>query len=426
MADEWKISTVAELQKQGVLLVEDGNHGEYRPRPDEFVASGVAFIRAADMDAGKVQFDAASKINERARRRITKGIGAPGDILLSHKGTVGKVAFVDRDAPQFVCSPQTTFWRSLDPNQLDGKYLYSFLRSPGFHAQLATRAGETDMAPYVSLTSQRGLSVVLPPITVQRAIANVLGTLDGKIELNQRMNDAMESMALALFKSWFVNFEPVRAKSEGRDTGLPSWIADLFPNSFRNSEIGDIPTGWRVVTLGEAIDLVYGKALKEENRRPGSVPVYGSNGQVGWHNEKLADGPGIIVGRKGNPGTIVWAPTDFFAIDTTFYVVPRTAAADLYFLYYALREHDLASLGADSAVPGLNRNMAYMSRQLIPPAPIQSAFTRQVKALFERSFECKKQSSAIAAIRDALLPKLVSGEMEIGRPEALAGHGPYG
>ncbi len=173
MPAEWRALTVAELQREGILLVEDGNHGEYRPRPGEFVESGVAFIRAADMDVDEVQFVSASKINDTARQRITKGIGAPGDVLLSHKGTVGKVALVPSDAPAFVCSPQTTFWRTLDKEHLDRKYLYAFLRSPEFRSQLATRSGETDMAPYVSLTSQRGLSVKLPPIQEQRAIAHI-------------------------------------------------------------------------------------------------------------------------------------------------------------------------------------------------------------------------------------------------------------
>src|SRR3990172_4393462 len=91
MTNRWRTATVAELQHEGVLLVEDGNHGEYRPRPDEFVDTGVAFIRAADMDACRVLFESAARINEKARKRITKGIGARGDVLLSHKGTVGKV-----------------------------------------------------------------------------------------------------------------------------------------------------------------------------------------------------------------------------------------------------------------------------------------------------------------------------------------------
>ena len=114
MGDRWITASVSYLQSSGTLLVEDGNHGENRPRSEEFCLEGVAFIRAADMDGGRVFFGRASKINDVALRRIRKGIGAPGDILLSHKGTVGKVSIVPGNAPPFVCSPQTTFWRCLD------------------------------------------------------------------------------------------------------------------------------------------------------------------------------------------------------------------------------------------------------------------------------------------------------------------------
>lgn len=142
-----RVLTVAELQRQGVLLVEDGNHGEYRPRKEEFGVDGTSFIRAADMDAGRVLFDEAQKINSTALRRITKGVGAPGDILLSHKGTVGKIASVPLDAPPFVCSPQTTFWRTLDVDVLDRSYLHAFL-SEAFGIRVAAIVeGCTDGVP---------------------------------------------------------------------------------------------------------------------------------------------------------------------------------------------------------------------------------------------------------------------------------------
>ncbi len=200
----------------------------------------------------------------------------------------------------------------------------------------------------------KGLDVLLPPEPEQRAIAHILGTLDDKIELNRRMSETLEAMARALFKSWFVDFDPVRAKMEGRDPGLPKPLADLFPARLVDSELGEIPEGWEVRPLGDLLEFAYGKALKAEDRRDGSIPVYGSNGQVGWHNERLAAGPGIVVGRKGNPGVVTWAATDFFVIDTAFYVVPKAPECSLQFLFHALRSHDLASLGADSAVPGLN------------------------------------------------------------------------
>ena len=126
---EWGESSVQALQDARVLLVEDGNHGENRPRPSEFLAAGVAFVRASDMDQGRVGFDSISRINDTALRRIRKGIGQPNDVLLSHKGTVGKVAWAGAAAPAFVCSPQTTFYRSLDDGQLDPRYLFFFLQS---------------------------------------------------------------------------------------------------------------------------------------------------------------------------------------------------------------------------------------------------------------------------------------------------------
>lgn len=125
MGSNDEVATVSSLQEAGALLVEDGNHGEYRPRRDEFVVDGVAFVRAADISGGFVDFERADAIDEVALERLRKGIGLPGDILLTHKGTVGRVARVPNDAPPFVCSPQTTFWRILDPNRLDPGFSYT-------------------------------------------------------------------------------------------------------------------------------------------------------------------------------------------------------------------------------------------------------------------------------------------------------------
>jgi type I restriction enzyme S subunit len=233
MSNEWPQRTVHELQQDGILLVEDGNHGENRPRPDEFGEGEVSFIRAADMADGRVLFDTAQRINETAVRRIRKGIGYAGDILLSHKGTVGKVAFVPSECPPFVCSPQTTFWRTLDQNKIDRRFLYAFLCSLDFRKQLDARANETDMAGYVSLTAQRTFEVPLPPIDVQRFIGRILGSLDDKIELNRRMNATLESMAQAIFKSWFIDFDPVHRNAAVRlDKPVNSYSITIFDHIF--------------------------------------------------------------------------------------------------------------------------------------------------------------------------------------------------
>lgn len=178
-----------------MLRVEDGNHGEYRPLPHEFVDAGVAFIRAADLVEGHVRFDSASRINDEARARIRKGVGRAVDTILSHKGTVGKVALAPPDCEPFVCSPQTTCWRSLNYEQLDPNWLYYYICSPGFQQQLYSRQNESDMADYVSLTAQRNLWVDVPHIRIQRDVARALAALDEKIEGNRQVAALAKSLS---------------------------------------------------------------------------------------------------------------------------------------------------------------------------------------------------------------------------------------
>lgn len=242
----WTSATVAELQAQGVLLVEDGNHGEYRPRPDEFVVDGTSFIRAGDIADGRVLFDEAGGINDTALARIRKGVGQAGDVIFSHKGTVGKLARVESDAPPFVCSPQTTLWRVLDESRLSRDYLYAFMRSKTFIDQWWMRKGETDMADYVSLTAQRQLRVVVPPVVVQQRIARPLTALDDLIDNCRRRVDVLERTARAIYREWFVRF-----RFPGHDQIC---LVD--------SALGPIPEGWEVRNLFDVADIAFGYSFK--------------------------------------------------------------------------------------------------------------------------------------------------------------------
>jgi type I restriction enzyme, S subunit len=256
------------------------------------------------------------------------------------------------------------------------------------------------------------IPIRVPELSKQKAIAAMLGALDDKIELNRRINATLEAMARCLFQSWFVDFDPVRSKLDGRPpVGIDTATAAIFPDTFDETAIGHTPHGWKVQTLGEVIELAYGKPLKAEDRKTGPVCVYGANGPVGWHDEKLVSGPGIVVGRKGNPGVVTWAHGDFYPIDTTFYVEPIGECRSLYYLYYALSLHNLANLSADSAVPGLNRNHAYMSKQVIPPQPVLAAFDSQIAPMFTAIHANEEQSRTLATLRDTLLPKLLSGRL---------------
>jgi type I restriction enzyme S subunit len=336
-----------------------------------------------------------------------------GDILLSVRAPIGKINIANREC---AIGRGLSIIRARDPKE--ARYIEFALRN--MENFWNTIEGGGSVFGNATKDDLERLSIPWPENrSERRAIAHILGTLDDKIELNRRMSQTLEEMARALFKAWFVDFEPVRAKMQGRWRrgeslpGLPAHLYDLFPDRLVDSQLGEIPEGWEVRMLGELLELAYGKALKADNRQHGTIPVYGSNGQVGWHDEKLVTGPGIIVGRKGNPGVVKWVPTDFFPIDTTFYVIPKDKCPSLHFLFYALDLQNLASLGADSAVPGLNRNLVYMNNQIVPSHTLLLTFDSSVKTIFQKISIVESESRTLAALRDALLPKLVRGELRV-------------
>jgi len=392
MTSNWATKRVGDLQNEEVLRVEDGNHGEYRPRRDEFSSDGTAFIRAANVVHGTIDFENADRISDTALNRLRKGIGRSQDILLTHKGTVGRVARVPRDSPPFVCSPQTTFWRVLDESQIDRDYLFAYLRSPAFAQQLYARMHGSDMASYVSLTEQKALFVHLPPLDQQHAIGGILGRLDAKIEINRRLARTLEDIAATEFKARFVDFV-------GSD--------DLI-----DTMIGSIPRGWEVGCVGDVCRLEYGKALPAKRRNAGEVVVVGSGGIAGSHDECLYEGPGIVLGRKGTAGSVLWVSGDFFPIDTTFVALGKEGVPLLYLLH-ALRQANFPHIVADSAVPGLNRNAAYARKLPIPPFDEMEAFETVASPCYRLRDQLLTTAATIEALRDQLLPRLVSGEIRV-------------
>ena len=337
----------------------------------------------------------------------------PDDVLLNITGdSVARVCQVAPDVLPARVNQHVAIIRPA-PDILDPGYLRYFLVHLETQALLLSWAGSGGTRNALTKEMIESFEVSAPPLPEQRAIAHILGTLDDKIELNRRMNQTLEEMARAIFKDWFIDFGPTHAKIEGREPYLPPEVWSLFPDHLVESELGEIPAGWEVKPLGELIELAYGKTLRAGERKGGSIPVYGSNGLIGWHNERLVAGPGIVVGRKGNPGIVKWTHSDFFPIDTTFYVVPRDTDLKLTFLLFALTAQDLPSVSADSAVPGLNRNLAYMNRQLVPDKLLIEQFNHYANTIFTRRHRLDEESRTLVAQRDTLLPRLVVGQIII-------------
>lgn len=390
--------------------VQTGPFGSQLHQKD-YVPVGTPILTVEHLGDNRIIHQDLPRVSDYDKERLSKYTLRKGDIVFSRVGSVDRRALVREAEEGWLFSGRCLRVRP-DPNKIDPGYLSYFFGWASFKEYIRAIAVGATM-PSLNTQILSDVIVPYPSLSEQRTIAHILGTLDDKIELNRRMNETLEEMARALFKSWFVDFDPVRAKMEGRDPGLPKHLADLFPDRLVDSELGPIPEGWKVKALGELIELAYGKALKADDRKGGIIPVYGSNGQVGWHDERLVAGPGIVVGRKGNPGIVTWTESDFFPIDTTFYVVPIKDSKSLPFLFFALNTQDLPSIAADSAVPGLNRNLAYMNRQIVPDKMVMNEFINYANIIFTRRHGLEEESRILAAQRDALLPKLISGELRV-------------
>ncbi|MGR5000563.1 restriction endonuclease subunit S [Vibrio celticus] len=247
----------------------------------------------------------------------------------------------------------------------------------------------------------------------QRAIAKLLSDFEEKIALNNQINQTLEQMAQTLFKSWFVDFDPVKAKMNGEHPkGMDVTTASLFPEKLVESELGLIPEGWEPKQLKEVLELAYGKALKKTDRVAGDVPVYGSGALTGYHNQSLIEGPGIIVGRKGTVGSVYWEPKAFYPIDTVFYVKPKTGYS-LKYCHLVLQNLGLKDMNTDAAVPGLNRNNAYRLDVITPSEPVLKKFEEMMQSFQSKVDTNNAQNASLESLRDTLLPKLLSGEIDL-------------
>ena len=293
--------------------------------------------------------------------------------------------------------------------------------------------------PYLTITSLSNLPIPIPPISEQRAIAHILGTLDDKIELNRRMNQTLEEMARAIYKDWFVDFGPSRAKIEGRKRYLPTELWDIFPNRLVNSEVGKIPEGWKVKPLGEICTFRAGSAfpkasqgnssgtypfakVSDMNLPENSVSILGAANWVGEDDlsglkaKPLPKGTTVFakIGEalKHNRFRLVTIPT---IVDNNIMgAIPDANLIDPLILFHALSGFDMGEVAGGTALPYLTINTLASLLIPIPPANEQRVMGQPLKAFNEKLIANDRECQQLSEKRGALLPKLVSGEVRVG------------
>lgn len=416
MRSDWPTVLVGELAAStpGALAV--GPFGS-RMKADLYVSDGVRVIRGNNLGDGISFKGDFVHVSPETADGLASCCVVPGDLVFPHRGNIGEVGLTPNDGKRYMLS---TSLMKLSPNRsiVDPTYLFYFFKSAIGRAALLMNASQVGTPGIATpLKSLRGIQLSLPSLVEQVAISSLLLLLDDRITLLRETNATLEAMAQALFKSWFVDFDPVHAKQQGRaPEGMDAATAVLFPDSFEESELGMVPKGWTPVRLDGFVELAYGKALKAEARIAGDVPVYGSGGITGWHNAALVNEPSIVVGRKGTVGSLYWESRPFFPIDTVFYVKTKNP---LSYVFQVLKNMGLNDMNTDAAVPGLNRENAY--RLLVVGAPEDSikAFDSIASSLRNSVLRNLRQIETLEATRDTLLPRLISGQLRLPEAQAL-------
>jgi type I restriction enzyme S subunit len=419
----WREYTVKELVDLKMLDKPlDGNHGGMHPKSSDYVTSGIPFIMANDLKDGKVDYDCCNFITEKQAKTLKKGFAKPGDVLLTHKATMGRTAIVDDSYPYIVLTPQVTYYRVL--KGIDNKYLKYYFDSKDFQELLFNWAGTGSTRAYLGITEQLKLPIILPPLPEQKAIAATLSALDDMIELNNQINKTLEEMAQAIFKSWFVDFEP-------------------FKNGeFEESELGLIPKGWRVGKLSDVGEIIGGgtpSKSKPEYYAEIGIPwitpkdlsinknKYISRGEIDISELGLRESSARLMPK----GTVLFssrAPIGYIAIAKNAVttnqgfksVVPFENISSEY-IYLLLKNsvNEIESRATGSTFKEISGGEMKKVPIILPPKEIIRKFNEIATTLGKTQASLEDENNILMSIRDTLLPKLMSGEIRVPVDEVV-------
>ena len=418
--------------------------GHVGPMALEYVADGIPFLRSQNVEYLRINTDDIKFISPGFHGRLQKSSLKPGDVVIVRTGKPGTCAIIPESLPVANCSDLVIVRCGAE---LDPRFLAYYVNSIASSHVAAHLVGAVQQ--HFNVGSARTISLSLPPLYQQRAIAHILGTLDDKIELNRRMNETLEGIAGAIFKSWFVNFDPVRAKAEGRDTGMPKHIADLFPDSFVDSELGEIPKGWEVLSLAECVNVARGLSYKGSGLSNSGLPMHNLNsvhegGGYKYEGIKYYEGeykPHHVV----RAGDVIVANTEqghFRLLIGYAAIVPERFGGECLFSHHIYRVRSKNSLGLtpDYLCQLLNTSVMHdtvsgyangttvnmlpidglQSPQIVvPPSVLIRFFDQHAKSIRKRLEEMIDENRTLAALSDTLLPKLISGEIRISEAEKL-------
>lgn len=384
--NSWDTITMADLIDKGEANLQTGPFGT-QLKANEYVESGIPVINVKNLGYGNVREDDLDFVDEKTAHRLSVHRLKTGDIVFGRKGSSDRYALIGSAGEGWVQGSDCMRLR-LNSKQVTSRFLSYYFCTSGHKYWMEAVCSFGATMTTLNQGIVRRISLRLPPVEVQNKIAAILSTYDELIENNKRRIALLEKLAEEIYREWFVRLR--------------------FPGHENVKVVRGVPEGWEAKKLGSVLELCYGKALKEEDRIPGEYHVYGSGGVVGTHSEAMVKTPGLIVGRKGNVGSVYFADRGFFPIDTVYFVKSNLPNS---FLYFLLRSMNF--INNDAAVPGLNRSQAYSNQFFHPPDPLIREFAEVVDPQFEMKRILTLQNEKLGVTRDQLLPRLISGKLSV-------------
>jgi type I restriction enzyme S subunit len=426
--DGWPVVRLADI------TLKIGSGATPRGGSDNYLSERVNFalIRSQNVFDRHFDCDGLAFISDEQAQALQNVVVQSSDLLLNITGdgiTFARCCAVPEDVLPACVNQHVSIIR-VDPNLADPGYVLAYLTHPNVKAYIESfNAGGSRRA--ITKGHIESFRLPLPPLPEQRKIAAILGELDDKIELNRKMNETLEAMARALFKSWFVDFDPVRAKTEDRDPGLPARIAALFPDSFEDSELGEIPAGWKFVPLPELIAVNPPRSLRKGDIAPyldmANMPTSGHSAddvieRPFGSGMRFINGDTLVARitpclENGKTAFVDFLKEDQVGWGSTEYIVLRPKPPLPEEFAYCLarspefRDFAIQSMNGSSGRQRVPAGSLSHFALALPTRQVAERFGNFIKPLFSRAGKAARENCALAAIRDALLPKLLSDEL---------------
>ncbi len=431
----WHFVKIDEIKSNDQSSIAIGPFGS-RMTADLYRPSGVPVIRGTNISSAKSFEGDFVYISEETANDLKSCLVYPDDLVFPHRGAIGLVGIVPRDGYCKYILSSSLMKLSCNKKIADPYFLFYFFRSPiGKYELLKNSSTVGTPGIATPLTSLKNIELHIPPLPTQKAIAHILGTLDDKIELNRQMNETLESIAGAIFTSWFIDFDPVRAKADGKQPeGMDAATAALFPSEFETVEGQEIPKGWQVKSLDKMFKIVMGQSPPSStyNEINEGVPFFQGKTDFGFRY------PTVRVfctapTRFANPGDTLLslrAPVGDVNISLVHSSIGRGIAALRHesssrsFTYYALKSlyHEFIQYDSNGTVFGCLTKDSFKSLSFIqPPNELINLFEKTVSSLDSKIESNENSILLLSSIRDTLLPKLLSGELPITNPEQFTG-----